>query len=174
MRGIKKNMVMYVLFVCVCLIFTSCGTAKSEENIRGFLTEFYEVKNTEDYEDFFKTSQEIIEKNASLEQSVGELDSQLYEPFYKKYESYCSKKALQLMAQSGYLMKYDKLAWEETCEIIIKDITIEKDKVEKQYSYTLKLEKHYADGTKESEEGSGLLQLNKENQIDWFKITTPA
>ncbi|SHN85237.1 hypothetical protein SAMN02745215_04391 [Desulfitobacterium chlororespirans DSM 11544] len=174
-----KKAIVFVTLLFIILLLTGYQPNKSigVRNIEGLLLELYQVENTKDY-------QELREKQNQYLQEVSELMptetgiltmapegvAELFKPYIAKYKRYCSEAALQGLLKNRYISKFDQLAWEEECRFYVKDIQIKKDQ-DRQYYYTVEVEKRAKDGTSQAKKGEGIVQLNEEGYVDLFNVT---
>lgn len=99
-----------------------------------------------------------------------EAGAEISKSYILKYKQYCSDRALKLLFQNGYVIKYDQQAYEEECQFYVKEISLEQDKREKtQYYYTVQVEQRLKDGTFQLKSGQGIIR--DEGNIDMFKMT---
>ncbi|WP_019850793.1 hypothetical protein [Desulfitobacterium sp. PCE1] len=174
-----KKVVLCIILFFVFLLIPSCQSNKSvgEKTIEGFLLELYQVDNTEDYQELNeKHSQYLQEISNSMPRQAGmqtmdpEDFAELFKPYSAKFKKYCSEAALQELFSNRYIMKYDQLAWEEECQFYVRDVKISQDQ-DRQYSYTIEVEKRLKDGSTQAKNGEGIVQLDEEGYVNRFIIT---
>lgn len=175
----EEAMKKFTFITCLLLLVfmvSGCKNNESvgEKNAKAFLKELYQVESTDEYQELIENVEEYFnQKRNDLEEiiTIDEIDgSELFESFYSKYRNYCSEAVLQTLITSRYITKYDQKAWEEKCQFYVKEIVLEQNKKET-YCYTIQIEKRLNDNSTQLKSGEGIIQLNKEGLVDWFKIT---
>ncbi len=153
------------------LTISGCVSKDSdvEKNVKEFLTAIYQVKNTDTYTEMMK---KITEDSQAEKMGTGVIQKsdEPYKPFLARYENYCTEETLDLLIQNGYLYQYEQLAAEEECQFMVKDITLKLDDTQKQYHYTVQVEKRLKDNIIQILTSEGTVKINEEGYISWFKI----
>lgn len=163
----KKIVLCCITILCLAFIFSGCSKPNlTESKIKEFITILYQVESTEAYEEYLNNIQE--QSTAANNQ---EDNTKLTEPLISKYKSYCTDDGMELLLTAGYSIKYQQLALQEGCQLLVKDITITKDNTDSQYNFIVQIEKKYEDGTEKLQESKGTIKVNQDNMVDWIKIT---
>ena len=167
----KKGIILLILLLVFMMIGCANGSIE-EKNVKGFLGELYQAKNTDEYQDLIKKLDEYYEENGKDTKDLVSIDgAEIFEPFSSKYEKYCTPAALEDLISQGYIAKYYQKAWEENCQFSVKEVTLNHNKKENQIYYTVKVEQKLDDGKTQSKSSEGIIKLNEKGLVDWFKIT---
>lgn len=175
MGKIIKKVILATYFLLMVFIVISYNAVEpvGEKNIKSFLTELYQVENTDEYQKLIEKAEEELKDNDSHQEKIRTLDiAELFKPFCLKYENYCSEALLQNLIQNRHITRYDQQAWEEKCQFYVKKIELKQDEKKTHYYYTIQIEKRLNDGTTQLKVGKGIVRLNEEGLVDRFKITT--
>lgn len=159
-----------ILFALGSMLIGCKGQDAAKTNITEFLTELYQVESTEEYEQYLRDIQNDSDQGNVSQNMVKSMDLKLIEVFGEKLEPYCTEEEIELLMETGYLTKFDQIAWQEKCQLSIRNLKLNKDSVEQQYQYELEVIFHYEDGRELEKNSSGMIRVNEENKVEWMKI----
>ncbi|HBR03276.1 MAG TPA: hypothetical protein DD738_11760 [Ruminiclostridium sp.] len=167
-----KKVILITYSLLLLFIATGCTANEpvGEQNIKSFLTELYQVENTDEYQKLIEKAEEELKNEGSYQERTLDI-AELFEPFCLKYENYCSETVLQNLIQNRHITRYDQQAWKEKCQFYVKEIELKQDEKKTYYYYTIQIEKRLNDDTTQLKVGKGIVKLNEEGLVDWFKIT---
>lgn len=177
-KNMKKAIVLVTLsFIILLLAGYQPNKSIGVRNIEGLLLELYQVENTQDYQELREKQNQYLQKvselmptEAGMLAMAPEDFEDLFKTYSAKYKRYCTEAAWQGLLRNRYISKFDQLAWEEECRFFVKDIQIKKDQGG-QYYYMVDVEKRAKDGTIQTKQGEGIVQLNEEGYVDLLIAT---
>ena len=177
-----KKAILSVVIVLVLLLIPSYSGNQTfgERNIKGFLRELYQVDNTDDYQELIEKYSyylQEISKAQPMEKGVHTIDpadaAEMSRTYIEKYQKYCSENALQELFRTGYITRFDQLAWEEECQFFVRELQVMQDHGP-QYSYIVEVERRAKDGSFQTKKSKGKVLLNEEGYVERFRITSWA
>lgn len=165
-----KRLLIYVILVIMLLLVSCSKVDSNKNNINLFLEKLYQVTNTSDYEQYLLNIYDS--NNEENFQGIKEPSMKDYETFILEYSELCTDECMENLIALGYITKYDKIAWNEKCQLLVNEISVSKGNTKNQYNYKVVVEKKYSDGKNCYQISDGIISTSDDGKISWLKIIT--